>query len=107
MAEKKVAEKVNALEKNINDLEASFNNKFTQLLEALSMPHKSMREEHFVNTNIEGESIHHIHFHGGHQYSSHQIAKLEIHKFDGFNPTVWVEQMEQYFHLNNNVIWWN
>ena len=62
------------------------------------MPH---REDPSVDALIEGESIHHIHFHGNHHSSNHWTLKLDMYKSDGSSPTVWVAQMEQYFSLND------
>jgi len=58
-------------------------------------------EAHGLNEDLEGESSHHIHFHGNHQHSHPWPPKLDIYKFDGSNLTVWVAQMEQYFLLND------
>lgn len=103
MAAKKDVERVESLDRNLNDFQASITNKITEALDVIMMSHKPMREEHNVNAHIEGESNHHIHFLEGHQYSSHQTPKLDMYKFEGSNLTVWVAQTEQYFHLNN--IW--
>ena len=55
---------------------------------------------HGLNEDLQGESSHHIHFHGNLQHSHPRTPKLDMYKFDGSNLTVWVAQMEQYFLLN-------
>src|SRR5690606_19876434 len=59
------------------------------------------QEAHSVDEHLEGESSHHIHFHGNHQHYHPRPPKLDMYKFDGSNPAVWVAQMEQYFILND------
>ena len=58
-------------------------------------------EAHGINEDLEGESSHHIHFHGNHQHSCPRPPKLDMYKFDSSNPIVWVAKMEQYFILND------
>jgi hypothetical protein len=33
--------------------------------------------------------------------SWNKVPKVDMHKFDGYNPTGWVSQMEQYFSLHD------
>ena len=61
-----VVKRVEALKKKISDFQASFNNRITEVLEALRTSCEPVREEHNVNAHVEGESKHHIHFHGCH-----------------------------------------
>ena len=52
------------------------------------------------NENLEGESSHSLHFYGNHQQSQLRPPKLDMYKFDGSHPAIWLAQMEQYFTLN-------
>jgi len=101
MAIERATKKVDNLEKKFNDLEDFLTSHLSQVLATIKTPHEPMQKEHSFDAHIEGESIHHIHFHGDHQSSSHRTPKLDMYKFDGFNSTVWVAQMEQYFLFNN------
>lgn len=73
----------------------------SQLSLLTNMMQRPHWEEHSVDEHLEGESSHHIHFHGNDQHSHPQPPKLDMYKFDGSNPALWVAQMEQYFSLND------
>eukprot|EP00253_Pinus_taeda_P025585 PITA_25585 len=59
-------------------------------------------EENIRNGHSEGESSHSPCLWGPQkQQSRPRPPKLDMHKFDGSQPTAWIAQMEQYFSLNN------
>ena len=62
---------------------------------------KEHSEAYAFNENIEGESSHSLHFYGNHQQSQPQPPKLDMYKFDGSHPAIWLAKMEQYFTLDH------
>ena len=94
-------EKTESLEKQL----VSFQNIADQMhkfMETFKVSTSELHPEAYgLNEDLEGESSHHIHFHGNHQHSHPWPPKLDMYKFDGSNRTVWVEKMEQYFLLND------
>ena len=67
MATESVVERVDKLEKKFDELEATITNQISQLETLIETSH---REEPSVDSHIEGESNHHIKFHGNHHSSS-------------------------------------
>jgi len=91
-------EKMESLEKRLEDLSKqiqTFQDTFTKGKLALQL------EAYVFNEDHEGESSHSLHFHGKHQHSTPRPPKLEMYKFDGSNPEIWLSQMDQYFTLNH------
>ena len=80
MAAEKAVERVNSLEDKIEALETKINQQLSTIAALIRLPHS---EETSVDAHIEGESSHHIHFHGNHHSSKHRTPKLEMYKFDG------------------------
>jgi len=40
------------------------------------------------------------HFHSNYFHREPRLPRVEVNKFDGFDPTGWVTQMEHYFSLH-------
>lgn len=97
MAVEKALERVNNLEEKFDTFKGTVLKELSRLSSLLRLPYLL---EPSVDAHIEGEYIHHIHFHRNHFSSHHETLKLYMYKFDGSNPGVWVAQMEQYFSLN-------
>jgi hypothetical protein len=99
--------KMNSLNDNIHtELQASFDPLVEKsILKALQQFMKGNN----VEPNAEdpqqshSEHTHSSHFTWGSPHSWNKVPKVDMHKFDGSNPTGWVSQMEQYFSLQN--IW--
>ena len=87
-------QKIERLETRLDAFKEQLEN-ITKLLEQFT---KSMmgyhQEAHSIDEHLEGESSHHIHFHGNHQHSHPRLPKLDMQKFDGSNLAVWVAQIE-------------
>jgi len=64
MVAETVFKKVDNLDKRFNELQESITSHLTQLMTTIKMLREPMREEPRVDAHIEGESTHHIHFHG-------------------------------------------
>lgn len=64
-------EKVNNLEKKFNEFQVTITTQISQVTNVMKMSHELMREDPSIDAHIEGESNHHIHFHGNHHPSSH------------------------------------
>jgi len=97
MAVEKALERVTSLEEKFEIFEDRVLKQLSWISSIIRPPHM---KEPSVDAHLEGESIHHIIFHGNHHSSNHRTPKLDMYKFDGSNPVVWVAQMESYFSLN-------
>jgi len=93
-------EKIETIEKKLSELMMqiqTLQDTVTKGKSALQSKAYAFNEDH------EGEYSHHLHFHGNDQHSHPRPPKLDMYKFDGSNPSIWVSQMEQYFTLNHIV----
>ena len=91
-------EKIDTLEQNLDALMKQIQTLADSLTKGKS---GEQSEAYAFNENLEGESSHSLHFYGNHQQSQLRPPKLDMYKFDGSHPTIWLAQMEQYFTLNH------
>ena len=95
-------ERMDKLEESLQSLHIQFD-RLNSLITSIILKGKEAAHEEAYNDNghSEGESSHSPHIWRTHQQSLQWPPKLDMHKFDGSHPAAWIEQMEQYFNLNN------
>ena len=81
-------EKIERLEPRLDEFKDQLDNLAKALALFTNRMSGSHQEEHSIAEHLEGESSHHIHFHGNHQHSQSRPPKLDMYKFDVSNPAV-------------------
>lgn len=91
-------EKIDTLEQKLDEL----TKQIQSLSDAITKGKSRLQSEAYAfNENHEGKSSYSLHFYGNHQQSHPRPPKLDMYKFDGSHPAIWISQMEQYFTLNH------
>jgi hypothetical protein len=81
------------LEANLTTQLTSLQSSFNELLNHPMVPSSSTQLDVV-------DSSQSPHFHSNSFHHESRILSVEVNKFDGFDPTCWVTQMEDYFSMH-------
>jgi hypothetical protein len=91
---------IDKLEHNFNNMEANLT---TQLTSLQSIVNQLLNLPTSPSSSVQPNGVdfyQSLHFHSNSFHCEPHLPHVEVNKFDGFDPTSWVTQMEHYFYMH-------